>query len=58
MYHKNSLGHAADTSSIQSFVGYNDEHDYSYARCSLYMGAKLLQNSGIVVITHDGSARA
>lgn len=58
MYHRNAIGHAADTATIQSFVGYNEEHDYSYARASLYMGAKLLQDSGIVVITGDGSGRA
>ena len=57
MYHRNAIGHAADTATIQSFVGYNEEHDYSYARASLYMGAKLLQDSGIVVITGDGSGR-
>jgi hypothetical protein len=58
MYHKNSMGHAADSATIQSYVGYNEEHDYSFARCSLYMGAKLLQDSGIVVITADGATRA
>ena len=57
MYHKNSIGHAADKESLDSAVGYNDEQDYSYARASMFMGAVLLQDSGIVVITHDGSAR-
>ena len=58
LYHKTAIGHAVDTSGIQSPVGYDDEQDYSYARCTAYMGAKLLQNSGVVVITHDGSAYA
>ena len=58
LYHKNAVGHAADTSGMQSPVGYNEEQDYSYARCSMYMGAVLLQNSGIVDITADGSAYA
>ncbi len=57
MYHKYAIGHAADTTTLQSDVGYNGEHDYSYARATMYMGAKLLQNSGIVVVTGDGSAR-
>jgi len=57
MYHKYSMGHAADKSTIQSHVDYNAEHDYSFARASMYMGAKLLQDSGIVVIRGDGSAR-
>jgi len=58
LYHKASIGHAADTSGMQSPVGYDEEQDYSYARCSMYMGAVLLQNTGVVTITADGSAYA
>lgn len=56
LYHKTAIGHAIDTAGIQSPVGYDQEQDYSYARASAYMGALVLQNTGIVVITHDGSA--
>jgi hypothetical protein len=56
MYHKNAIGHAANTSSIETPVGYDSEQDYSWARASIFMGSKLLQNSGIVVVNHDGSA--
>jgi hypothetical protein len=55
MYHKSAIGHAASTSGLNTAVGYDEEQDYSFARCSMYMGSKLLQNSGIVKITHDGS---
>lgn len=58
MYHKTAIGHAADVEGMGNAVGYDDEQDYSYARCSMYMGSKLLQNSGVVVINHDGSAFA
>lgn len=58
MYHKSAIGHAANMGGMDSKVGYDDEQDYSYARASLFMGAKLLQNAGIVVITADGSAYA
>ena len=58
LFHKTAIGHAADTKGLQSPVGYNEEQDYSWARGSMYMGAKVLQNAGIVVITHDGSAYA
>lgn len=58
LYHKSAIGHAANTDGMQSPVGYDDEQDYSWARCSMYMGAKLLQNAGVVVITADGSAYA
>lgn len=56
MFHRNAIGHAANMPEIQSFVGYDEEQDYSYARCSIYMGSKLLQNSGVVQMKHDGSA--
>lgn len=58
LYHRSAVGHAADTSGMQNVVGYDEEQDYSFARCSMYMGAVLLQNSGVVVITADGSAYA
>lgn len=58
LYHKSSIGHAAMMNEVESVVGYDEENAYSWARASLYMGAKLLQNAGDVVITHDGSAYA
>jgi hypothetical protein len=58
LYHKTAAGFAADTAGIQSPVGYDQENDYSYARASCFMGALLLQNTGVVVITADGSAYA
>jgi hypothetical protein len=58
VFHKNAIGHAVDVGGMQVFAGYDEEQDYSWARCSMYMGAKLLQNSGVVKITHDGSALA
>ncbi len=56
VFHRNAIGHAVDTKSIQSPVGYDEEQDYSWARASVYMGSKLLQNAGVVVLNHDGSA--
>ena len=58
MYHKTAIGHAVDTGGMQSPVGYDEEDDSSWARCSAFMGSKLLQNAGIVAITADGSAYA
>jgi hypothetical protein len=58
LYHKTAIGHALDTGGIQSPVGYDQEQDYSYARCTAYMNALLLQNAGVVAVTHDGSAYA
>jgi len=58
MYHKIAIGMAIDSGGLQSPVGYDDEQDYSWARASAFMGALVLQNTGIVVATHDGSAYA
>lgn len=58
LYHKDAIGHAINTGGISTTVGYDDEDDYSYCRTSVYMGSKLLQNSGVVVLNHDGSAFA
>jgi hypothetical protein len=58
LYHKSAIGQAADAGGLKTAVGYNDEQDYTYARTSCFMGAKLLQAAGDVVITADGSAYA
>lgn len=56
LFHRNAIGHAVDTKGLQSPVGYNEEQDYSYARVTGFFGSKLLQNSGVVQMKHDGSA--
>lgn len=58
MYHKAAIGCAANVSGMDSEVGYDAEQKYSWARTSMDMGAKVLQNAGIVVITADGSVYA
>ena len=58
MYHRSAIGHAMDTAGLQTPVGYFEEQDYSWARATAYMGAKLLQSAGVVVMTADGSAYA
>lgn len=56
IYHKSAVGHAFNKEGMQTPVGYDEKQDLSWARASAYMGSKLLQNSGVVVINHDGSA--
>jgi hypothetical protein len=58
MYHKSAIGHAANNEGMDTAIGYNEEDDYSFARCTVFMGTQILQNSGVVVINHDGSAWA
>lgn len=56
LYHRNAIGHAVNTGELQALAGYHEEQDYSWARTTGFMGSKLLQNSGVVVMKHDGSA--
>lgn len=56
IFHRNAIGHAVDKGGIDSDIGYESKQQMSWARCSLFHGAKLLQNSGVVQMLHDGSA--
>lgn len=58
LFHKTAIGQAIDSGGIDSPVGYDQEQDYSWARCTAFMGALVLQNSGIIVFSADGSAYA
>lgn len=58
MYHRNAIGHAANTGELNATAGYDDRQDFYWARASMFMGAKLLQNSGVVQMKHDGSGYA
>ena len=55
-YHREAIGHAVNTGEMQALAGYHEEQDYSWARTSAFMGSTLLQNRGIVLARHDGSA--
>lgn len=57
-YHRNAIGHAVNSGEMQVSAGYNDEDDYYWARTSIFMGSKKLQNAGIVKVRHDGSGFA
>lgn len=57
LYHKTAVGHAADTDTLKTAVGYDEEQDYSFARATIFMGSVLMQGTGVVEIDHDGSAR-
>lgn len=56
MFHKTAIGHAAAVGDMNVSSGYNDEDHYWYTRASIYCNAGVLQNAGIVVMNHDGSA--
>jgi hypothetical protein len=56
IYHKSSLGHGLNQGEMQTKVGQNEEHDYSWARTSAYQGSKALQDEGIIQVNHDDTA--
>jgi hypothetical protein len=56
MFARAAIGHAANMESMSTYVGYDEKNDKSWARCSIYMGSKLLQNSGVVKMPHNDSA--
>lgn len=58
MYHRAAIGYAINMGEEAIKAGYDEEQDYSWSRASLAHGASVLQNTGIVKITHDGSAYA
>jgi hypothetical protein len=55
-YHRNAIGHAVNSGEIMAEADYHRRQDYSWARTSVYMGSKLLQTKGVVLVPHDGSA--
>lgn len=54
-YHKDAIGHAADSKSLNTAIGYDEKNDFSWARATIFMGSLLLQNEGVIVGSHDGS---
>lgn len=58
LYHRNAIGCAVHKDGIDTAIGYDEEQAYSYCRVSAHIGVKLLQNSGVVMMKHDGSGYA
>jgi hypothetical protein len=56
IWHRAALGYAANLTAEKVYAGFEERHGRSWARAELYHQAGVLQNSGIIKITHDGSA--
>tara|TARA_R110000787_G_scaffold72733_4_gene162159 strand:- start:4668 stop:5549 length:882 start_codon:yes stop_codon:yes gene_type:complete len=56
IYHKRSVGLAADVSGGSPIVstGYNEENAYHFVNADFYMGAKVIQNTGIIKFFSNG----
>jgi hypothetical protein len=56
LFHRNAIGYAVNVGEESVAVGYDEKQDTSWTRATIYHAAKILQNTGIVKWTHDGSA--
>lgn len=56
LVHRRALGLAVPTSSIKYSAGYDDQDHYHYASSTLKLGAKILQNTGILKFLHNDVA--
>jgi hypothetical protein len=56
IWHKWAVGHALNKGAMQTRIGQNEEHDYSWARTTSYQAAKLLRAGGVVRIKHNDTA--
>lgn len=55
MWHRNALGYAVNMGEESIAVGFDEKQDTSWSRATIFHAAKILQNTGIVQIKHDGS---
>jgi hypothetical protein len=55
LWHRGALGWAINSGEMEVDADENREQSYFWARASAFMGAGALQNTGIVVVNHDGS---
>jgi hypothetical protein len=58
MFHRNAIGYAVNVGEDSIAIGYDEKQDTSWSRATIYHSAKILQNTGIVQMVHDGSQTA
>ncbi|MEN3146127.1 phage capsid protein [Neorhizobium sp. IRAMC:178] len=56
IFAKPAVGHAIAQDNIQVGVGYNDEDDYSFSRHTIFDGATILQQAGVIEVVTDDTA--
>ena len=56
MWHRDALGYAVNLGEESIEVGYDAKQRTSWSNATIYHAAKILQNTGIVQMKHDGSA--
>lgn len=56
MWHRSALGYSVNVGEDSIQVDYDKKQDLSWSRATIYHAAKILQNTGIVQLKHDGAA--
>lgn len=56
VWHRSALGYAVNMGEEKIYIGFDEKQGVSWTRAEIYHAAKIIQNSGIVKITHNGSA--
>lgn len=56
VFAKPAVGHAISTDEIDVAAGYNEEQDYSYSRHTIFDGATILQQAGVIKVVTDDTA--
>lgn len=56
IFHRAAIGYSTNLDEAKVYADYETKHGRSWARAELYHEAGVLQNTGIIKITHDGSA--
>lgn len=56
IFHRDAIGYAVNVGEESVAIGYDEKQDTSWSRATVFHAGKILQNTGIVKITHDGSA--
>ena len=56
MFHRDAFGYAVNVGEDSIHIGYDEKQDTSWTRATIFHGPKILQNTGIVQMKHDGSA--
>lgn len=58
MWHRDALGYAVNIGEENIAAGFDEKQAISWSRATIYHAAKILQNTGIVQMKHDGSSSA
>lgn len=56
IWHRGAIGYATNVGEARIYAGYDEQQAISWSRTEIYHVAKILQNAGIIKVTHNASA--